>query len=217
MIVLSLLKVILSTMILHLCTDSFYGASLSPMLSQFAKSSSHTRDRGHSAPIVGNGFELVRFDDKNPEKRTNVILVVLLGQEIKQSWTDPLTQHTSVLKQRLDEHEQSQTQLTPDQIAQMRDEIAQMQDIIRSIRTPSSNGHHRSHCIMFMPNARTIEASAFAGNINICEVHLPQGLQSIGNGAFTRTRLSEVTITSSVTSIGEPGVFSSRVMGASLL
>ena len=57
--------------------------------------------------------------------------------------------------------------------------------------------------VIFEPGITSICNNAFSGATNLTEVRLPEGLNSIGDGAFSGTGITELVIPESVTSIGK--------------
>ena len=57
--------------------------------------------------------------------------------------------------------------------------------------------------VIFEPGITSICNNAFSGATNLTEVRLPEGLNSIGDGAFRGTGITELVIPESVTSIGK--------------
>ena len=70
--------------------------------------------------------------------------------------------------------------------------------------------------VIFEPGITSICNNAFSGATNLAEVRLPEGLNSIGDGAFSGTGITELVIPESVTSIGKDAFAGTEITSLSI-
>jgi hypothetical protein len=207
--VFSFLKIILSAALFHTCTGNFYGARKRPLFKNQESSRPNTAETDDAKKGDIQAFKRMEPWIAHCEQNNETIKSVTTGRHPGCRWyadgecaiilyDDHLEAGRNVmLFIWLAEH------ITNDSVRKCLDKIPPT----FQARLTHQDGIHRNyaHCVVYMPNAVSIESDSFKGRDNFREFYFNKDsrLTSIGPSAFAGTGLFTIELPSSVESIDD--------------